>query len=422
MTTFLDPRHSAGGGLDVDAPITIGELLDGKSRRVLAQAARDLGLGVHVTALHGDAIMGSPLALLVTQRAGVDLEPVEDPSGPGRRYLAQVLLHEGDPIGYFAVGPYPDEREAGVRRVATHLGHLVDHLLSAGLEKVYASRMHSASMEDAYAELQRKNETLAKAVERLQELDKIKSNFLATVSHELRTPLTSVIGYSEMLLEGIAGELNPEQRDYMRTVMEKGEQLLSIITQILDISRIEAGRVSLERQVFPVGDVVDVALSTVLPNARRKGVTVRADIQPNLPPLYADRDKVRQVLINLLGNAIKFTERGHVLVALARAADGRAVLRVEDSGIGIPEDVQARLFNRFVQADAGTTRRFGGTGLGLAITRRFCQLMGGDVTVTSQPGHGSTFTVTLPVTPPPGPATDPHAESGTPTEPVRPAS
>ena len=417
----LDPRHSAGGGLDLDAPVSLAELLDGRARKLLAQATKDLGVGIHISAAHGQSIIGSPLPEGLSQQAGIEFSPVDDPA-TARRYLVQALLHEGDPIGYLAVGPYPPDRESGVKRVAVHLGHLVDSLLANGLEKVYASRMHTVSMEDAYAELQQKNETLAKAVERLQELDKIKSNFLATVSHELRTPLTSVIGYSEMLLEGIAGDLNEEQRDYVKTVMEKGEQLLGIITSILDISRIEAGRVTLDRQAFPLRDVVDVALSTVVPAARRKDVTVRADFAPNLPALYADRDKVRQILINLLGNAVKFTpNNGEVVVraqlsplwppdvsrAAAAAGNGGTEERhsnarglriaVSDSGIGIPPEAQAKVFEPFFQVDNTSTRAYGGTGLGLSIVRSFTEAHGGAVWVESTPGQGSTFYFTLPI-------------------------
>jgi signal transduction histidine kinase len=417
--TFIDPRHSAGGGIDVDAPVALGDLLDSRTRKLLQQATRDLGVGVHVIASHGQVIAGAAVPERVLQSAAVELAAVEEEPG-GRRFQVQQLLHEGDVIGWYAVGPYPPDREAGVKRVATYLGHLIDHLLSTGLEKVYASRMHSASMEDAYAELQQKNARLAQAVERLQELDKIKSNFLATVSHELRTPLTSVIGYSEMLLEGIAGDLNVEQREYLKTVMEKGEQLLGIITSILDISRIEAGRVNLDRSAFPLVDVVQVAFSTVAPIARRKNITVRHELPPALPPLWADRDKVRQILINLIGNAVKFTpEHGEVVVraepALLRRTDttdadhadtaeaagpksGRGLrIEVRDSGIGIPLEAQNKIFEPFYQVDNSSTRQYGGTGLGLSIVRSFVEAHGGAVWVESTPGNGSSFYVTLPL-------------------------
>jgi signal transduction histidine kinase len=413
---MIDPRHSAGGGVDVDAPVVLGDLVDSRTRKLLQQAMKDLGVGVHVVAAHGQVIAGAAIPEPVLAGAGVELRAVDDANG--HRYILQQLLHEGEVIGWFAVGPYPPDREAGVRRVATYLGHLIDHLLSTGLEKVYASRMHSASMEDAYAELQQKNARLAQAVERLQELDKIKSNFLATVSHELRTPLTSVIGYSEMLLEGIAGDLNDEQKDYIKTVMEKGEQLLGIITSILDISKIEAGRVNLDRSAFPLVDVVNVAFSTVAPTARRKNITTRHELPATLPPLWADRDKVRQILINLIGNAVKFTpEMGEVVVRAELAPmkrldpteahpdegpggdrQARGVrVAVSDTGIGIPIEAQNKIFEPFYQVDNSSTRQYGGTGLGLSIVRSFVEAHGGTVWVESQAGKGSTFFFTLPI-------------------------
>ena len=407
----LDPRHSAGGGVDIDAPVVLADLLDSRTRKLLQQATRDLGVGVHVIAQHGQVVAGAAVPDGVLAGATYELHAADD--GSGHRFLVQQLLHEGEVIGWFAVGPYPPDREAGVKRVATYLGHLIDHLLSTGLEKVYASRMHSASMEDAYLELQQKNARLAQAVERLQELDKIKSNFLATVSHELRTPLTSVIGYSEMLLEGIAGALNDEQRDYVKTVMEKGEQLLGIISSILDISKIEAGRVNLDRSAFPLGDVVQVAFSTVTPTARRKAIALKQELAPSLPPLWADRDKVRQILINLVGNAVKFTPEHGTVTVRAEVAPIKRLdpterhdeapaprgmrIAVSDTGIGIPLEAQNKVFEPFYQVDNSSTRQYGGTGLGLSIVRSFVEAHGGTAWVESVPGKGSTFFVTLPI-------------------------
>jgi signal transduction histidine kinase len=271
--------------------------------------------------------------------------------------------------------------------------------------------MHATSLEHADAELHQKNARLALAVARLEELDKIKSNFLATVSHELRTPLTSVIGYSEMLLEGLAGPLNAEQREYVTTVMEKGEQLLGIITGILDISRIEAGGVSLDRQPFDPSETIVSALSTVAPTARRKRLSVEAELPPTLPKVLGDRDKVRQVVVNLLGNAVKFTPEGGRVQVRAEVAplkrpgtagpsteEPRGVrIAVSDSGIGIPDEAMTRIFEPFFQVDNSSTREYGGTGLGLSIVRSFVHAHGGAVWVESRPGTGSTFFVTFPL-------------------------
>ena len=173
---------------------------------------------------------------------------------------------------------------------------VADAFIVDGIKRAMSARMHMATVEEASRELTEKNRRLAQAVERLQEADRVKSNFLATVSHELRTPLTSVIGYSEMLLEGIAGELNEEQREYVRTVMEKGDQLLQLITGILDISRMEAGEMKIDKHPFDLDEVVGVALSTIAPHARRKKLIMSCDLPEELPLVYGDRDKIRQVI------------------------------------------------------------------------------------------------------------------------------
>jgi signal transduction histidine kinase len=265
-----------------------------------------------------------------------------------------------------------------------------------------------ATVAEASKELTEKNRRLGQAVERLQEADRVKSNFLATVSHELRTPLTSVIGYSEMLLEGIAGELNDEQREYVRTVMEKGDQLLQLITGILDISRMEAGEMRFEKSPFDLDEVVSVAISTVAPQARRKKLQLDCVMPPDLPQVMGDRDRTRQVVLNLLGNAIKFTpENGRVSVAarVGTLANGRGEPAVEvtvtDSGIGISAEFQPRIFEPFYQVDSTSTREFGGTGLGLNIVKGFVEAQGGRVWVTSpvEDGRGSAFRFTLPLVP-----------------------
>jgi len=313
-----------------------------------------------------------------------------------------MLAHEGGAIGWLIV--------RGTPKVAAHLHRVADAFIVDGIKRAMSARMHMATVEEASRELTEKNRRLAQAVERLQEADRVKSNFLATVSHELRTPLTSVIGYSEMLLEGIAGELNDEQREYVRTVMEKGDQLLQLITGILDISRMEAGEMKIDKHPFDLDEVVSVALSTIAPHARRKKLVMSCDVPEALPLVFGDRDKIRQVLLNLLGNAIKFTPEGGrveltaALAPLLPAADSVRAVRVSvhDSGIGVPPEHQKRVFDPFFQVDNSSTREYGGTGLGLSIVKRLVEAHGGVVWVESETGRGATFAFTIPLAP--GPA------------------
>jgi PAS domain S-box-containing protein len=243
---------------------------------------------------------------------------------------------------------------------------------------------------------------LLRANEQAQAANRAKSQFLASMSHELRTPLNAIIGYSEMLEEEAADSGQAASIPDLQKIRSAGRHLLALINDILDLSKIEAGKMELHLEPVELGSLVQEVVTTVTPLVARNGNRLELRAGSHLGTIRSDGMKLRQALLNLLSNAAKFTEKGTITLTAERGGTPREeiVLTVKDTGIGMSAEAMGRLFEAFSQADTSTTRKYGGTGLGLAITRRFCQLLGGDVTVDSTPGQGSRFTIRLPVEPP----------------------
>jgi len=296
------------------------------------------------------------------------------------RSLAAVAQSVGG--GRLAVPP-EDLKELNANRetaiVADAFEDMSRHLqdLYSGMEQKVLDR--TAQLQEANRELERS--------------DRLKSEFLTMISHEFRTPLTSIITFTELLLGDAAGKINPEQRDYLTDVLESSQKLLYMINDLLDMSRLGAGRVQLFREVVNIRDLARDARGAVWPLAERKGLTLLIEIAPDMPLVYADGLRVTQVLINLLGNAVKFTAEGGAVVVTARSAGDFLQVTVTDSGVGIPSEDQSHIFEPFHQV--GSQRQ--GWGLGLTLARSLVELHGGRIWFESEPGIGSRFHFTLPV-------------------------
>jgi signal transduction histidine kinase len=223
-----------------------------------------------------------------------------------------------------------------------------------------------------------------------------KSEFLANMSHELRTPLNAIIGFSEVLSERMFGDLNEKQDEYLKDIHASGQHLLSLINDILDLSKIEAGRMELEQTDFDLPTAIDNALTLVRERAARRGVALHTTVDERLGQVQADERKIRQVLLNLLSNAIKFTPAGGRIEVVAKLMNGSIEVSVSDTGVGIAPEDQEAVFEEFRQVGTAD-KKVEGTGLGLALSRKFIELHGGKIWVKSQVGEGSTFTFTIPV-------------------------
>lgn len=440
------------------APLRLEELIDKHALRELVDSSTQIfGVAVRIASGSGALLAGPPvpgplLPLLGERGTQIAAETLHvDLAGgaqtilalTGELYRVQRIDYDRHPTGRIALGPYASpaaveppaallafapELDGDVARevwsrvprfapgrvdeVAVYLGTALEVMLFSGHKALVTSQMHLASVRESYRELCEKNERLEEAYERLKELDRLKSNFLATVSHELRTPLTSIMGYGEMLAEGVAGTLNDEQREFVETIRGKSEQLLGLIMSLLDLSKLESGTMPVRVSRLSLAAVVADAVSTILPTALKKGVLLEAHVPADLPPVLGDSDRLRQVFINLIENAVKFTpplgsvrlaarltmtrtqgEPGLVLVAPLRPV---IEIRVIDTGIGITEEERDKVFDPFYQIDQSSTREYGGAGLGLAIVKRLVEAHQGTIHVEPNEPAGAVFVVTLP--------------------------
>jgi signal transduction histidine kinase len=324
-----------------------------------------------------------------------DFDAIVDQEYPGQaRLYRQVLQERGaqdKPMGSVVVLPLLREHDAiGSLTIMRYEFRPFTEAEIALLETFADQAVIAIENARLFAALQEANSQLEAA-------SRHKSQFLANMSHELRTPLNAIIGYSEMLQEE-AEEIGEEAFiPDLRKVNSAGKHLLGLINDILDLSKIEAGRMDLYLEDFEVDGLVRDVQAIVQPLMEKNGNTLVVTCPDDIGDITADQTKARQTLFNLISNAAKFTDRGMITLTVARKPDDWLTFAVTDTGIGMTEEQLSRLFEAFSQAEASTRSQYGGTGLGLAISRHFCRLMGGDLTVTSVYGQGSTFTVRVPV-------------------------
>jgi two-component system, NarL family, sensor histidine kinase BarA len=452
----------------LDEPIRLEDIIEREALGELCESFHALfGLGVRVYSAEGTLLGAAAKELdicgfvnhtpagrascgaTVSSAKSVDPGETGDVTHPcftGLAYRIVSLVHEGRRVGRIVIGPFaaaglrepppelgvavpgvdqdqangllarvPRVKPEALARIAAHLETTLELIIFASHKTYVTGKLHLLSAKEGYRELEEKTRRLEQALARLKELDRLKSNFLGTVSHELRTPLTSIIGYSEMLAEGIAGPLAPEQAEFVKTIHGKGEQLLALIVGLLDLSKLESGTMPIRQTMTRIEPILDEVVSTITPVAHKKDVTLAFERVGSTCDVRADPERLRQVFVNLVENAVKFTPRGGKVTLRARVLDAapedddddsgyvllapirrKLEISVSDTGIGIPAAERSKVFDAFYQVDSSRTREFGGTGLGLSIVQRIVEAHGGSVRIEANTPSGTVFIVSLP--------------------------
>jgi signal transduction histidine kinase/ActR/RegA family two-component response regulator len=329
----------------------------------------------------------------------LELEQTMRTVSVGKNYAVRAVKSSGDETGRLI---------DGFNTMLAEIQHRDKALQRANTDL----KTRTQELEDEIIHRKRTQEELLRAKDAAEEASRAKSAFLANMSHELRTPLNAIIGYSEILEEETRDSGPPENVRDLRRIQAAGKHLLSLINEVLDLSKIEAGKMALHLETFGVEPMIEEMITTLQPAAERNSNRLVLQMADDLGSMHADVTKVRQILFNLLSNACKFTEHGTVTLDVQRrqGSEDRLAFRVTDTGIGMTPQQQGKLFQYFAQADSSTARKYGGTGLGLAISQRFTHMMRGEIHVSSTSGEGSIFTLELPANVTLEPAASPQAQ------------
>jgi signal transduction histidine kinase len=394
-----------------DDRASLGFVPPDDEKAILAQIARDY---LRLNDLVGRIIEADSYREPASIRAFREAEPIADEMKELADSLVVITLDRADTLIRDNQSAFVDSQRLFITVavvsifLALLLGYLLSRSIVGPVSRMQARLVAIASgdfsshvqvsnrdeLGSLAANLNRMNDELGRLYEELEAASRHKSEFLATMSHELRTPLNAIIGFSQVLKQQMYGPLNERQADYIDDVLSSGQHLLNLINDILDLAKVEAGRMELQLSTFELPELLENAASMVRERATRQGIGLIVATDDSVGGMEGDERKVKQILFNLLSNAVKFTPSGGKVTLAARASEEQVVIAVHDTGIGVSADELDKIFEEFYQVGASRTQE--GTGLGLALTRRLVELHGGQLTVESEPGVGSTFTVTIP--------------------------